>query len=141
MSGLTFTLISIIFWGLAGIFAKLSTRTVHPLTAGYVSLFPAWMTVFIAVLIEGYSPLGALRVPLAAAAAFCTSGVLSAVIGRAFYFLSVARIGASVTTSICSARVLIAPAVALIVFQEKMTWNIGVGTLLVFLGIYFLTRD
>jgi uncharacterized membrane protein len=71
MRGLTFTFISIFFWGLAAIFAKLSTRTVHPLTAGYVSLFPAWITVFVVVLIEGYSPLGALRVPLAAAAAFC----------------------------------------------------------------------
>jgi drug/metabolite transporter (DMT)-like permease len=104
-------------------------------------LFPAWITVFVVVLIEGYSPLGALRVPLAAAAAFCISGVLTAVVGRAFYFLSVARIGASVTASICSARILIAPAVALIVFREKLTWNISVGTLLVFVGIYFLTRD
>lgn len=141
MRGLTFTLISIIFWGLAGIFAKLSTRTDHPLTAGYLSLFPAWITVFVAVLIEGYSPLDALRVPVAAAAAFCTSGVLSAVVGRAFYFLSIARIGASVTTSICSARILIAPAVAIIIFREKLTWNISLGTLLVFAGIYFLTRD
>ena len=36
MHGLHFTLISIVFWGLTGIFVKLLTRTVHPLTAGYL---------------------------------------------------------------------------------------------------------
>lgn len=141
MQGLHFTLISVIFFGLTGIFVKLLTRTVHPLTAGYLSLFPAWITVLVVVLIEGYSPLGVLGVPLAAAAAFCASGVLSAVSGRAFYFLSIARVGASVTTSICTARVLISSCIALIIFQEKLTWNVSVGTLLVFVGLYFLTRD
>jgi drug/metabolite transporter (DMT)-like permease len=141
MPGITFTLISIIFWGLTGVFVKLCTRTVHPLTAGYLSLFPAWVTVLVAVLIEGYSPMQALSLPLAAVFAFFTSGVLSAVSGRAFYFLSVARIGASVTTSIGSARLLIAPVAALIIFHEKLTWSVVIGTALVFAGLYFLTRD
>lgn len=141
MYAIGLTLISIIFWGVTGVFAKFATDEVHPLVASYLSLFAALPTILVVAYIEGYGPQALLTLPIGAILAFCMSGLLTSLTGRGFYFLSVARIGASVTTSIGSSRVLIAPVAAVFLFHEELSWNVVAGTILVFSGLFFLTRD
>lgn len=141
MKGILLTLVSLIFWGSAGLFAKLATNRVQPLVAGFLSLVAALPTMLVVAYLEGYPPQTILTLPAGVFLAFTASGLLTALCGRSFYFLSVARIGTSVSTAIGSSRVLIAPITAVFLFQETLRWNIILGSLLVFSGLYFLTRE
>lgn len=58
-----------------------------------------------------------------------------------FYFNSIELIGASRAATITSSRPLLAALLALLIFREEITLNLAMGTLLVVIGVIFVSGN
>jgi drug/metabolite transporter (DMT)-like permease len=61
--------------------------------------------------------------------------------GRALSYLGVREIGATRTYPLTSTRVLFSAILAMLIFGEKITLQLGVGIILIFAGIYLLVSE
>lgn len=69
-----------------------------------------------------------------------TSIAISSVIGDALYVTSIARIGVSRTIPIANAYPVLTLVLGLVFLQEKLSWPVGIGLLLVFAGVLLVSR-
>lgn len=71
---------------------------------------------------------------------FAVVGITTIVLGRTMYYVSITKIGAGPSISIVGASILVAPAVALLAFNEVVNLKMALGILMVFVGLYFIAR-
>lgn len=119
--------------------ASKATERVDSATLNYLSAFPAAFILLIAAVVSGQAlRLGSIR--LTELLFLVLTGIANYVVGRTLYYTSIQRIGAGRTVPISNLSVMVAPVLALFVLGEPFTAKVGGGILLVFIGIYLLTR-
>jgi DME family drug/metabolite transporter len=72
---------------------------------------------------------------------FVVAGIFSPALVRWLYFISLDRIGASVSSSILATGPAFTAMIALVVLHEKLTLSIGLGILTILGGIIIFERD
>lgn len=73
--------------------------------------------------------------------AFVVAGILGTLLGRALYYASIERLGASLTEPIKAANPLFAVALAVVLLAEPISWGQAVGVILIVLGVAWLSKQ
>ena len=78
-------------------------------------------------------------ITLRAVIIFAAAGVLAAGVGQLAFYVGVARVGSSVSTTVTNARPLFAVALAVVWLGELVTPLMGIGVLVLVLGLFVIS--
>lgn len=127
-------------WGLNNVLVSRGTRRVDPIVASFVSILPGLLLVLVIIVAKGEARYIFEATPLQLFA-FVGAGVTNYLLGRSFNYISIHSIGANRSSSVIATRVLVAPAMAIVVLHEMITLKIAIGIILVFTGIFLVSRS
>ena len=119
----------------ATIFIRQGLRTSGALTGFWINLVVGVITMWIAVVVTG----GPGPVSGKALGYFVLAGLVGTVAGRLFRFLSIERMGASVSTALINLNPMIATLLAIVLLGERVTLPIVAGTLVIVTGTVLLS--
>jgi transporter family protein len=127
-----------ILWGFNAFFIRKGLKTSNPFTGALLSLAVSSFIYFILTIFTGsfYEALPTFNLIFLASAGFVGYSL-----AYLFYFNSIELIGAPRAATITSSRPLLAALLALLIFREEITLNLGMGTLLVVIGVIFVSGD
>lgn len=114
------------------LFLRIGTGTGRPYDAVIVVLSVNTIVLVPVVAVLHYPDYGLTR---SSWASFIAAGVLGTMLGRAFMFTSISRIGASRTTPIVASWALVATVLGVIILGESLTLIHGIGIVLIVVGV------
>jgi len=130
-----FALVAALISAAATILIRQGLRTSGTLTGFWINVLVGVVALWIAVAVTG----GPGPVSPAAAGYFVLAGLVGTVAGRFLRFLSIDRVGASVSTALINLNPLIATLLAIALLGERVTVPIVAGTLVIVLGTTLLS--
>jgi uncharacterized membrane protein len=121
----------------ATIFIRQGLRGSDPYTGFWISLIVGTLSVWIAVLVTGVG------VPLTTKSLllFALAGLIGTVGGRLLRFISIEKMGASVSSAVLNLQPLIATVLAILVLGEQVTVPILAGTIVIVVGTVILSSS
>jgi drug/metabolite transporter (DMT)-like permease len=137
--GVLLALTTAISWGINPLFARKAMERVDVLTTNFFGIL-AGLALMLGV---SYFTGDLALLPAARPdqlLIFAVVGIVTIILGRTFYYISITRIGAGRSISIVASSILVAPTLALFLLREPLTLKMGVGILLVFAGVFLIAR-
>jgi transporter family protein len=139
LNGILFALFAAILWGFSGILVKRGVEKSSALSGVLISIVFGLIPLFLILLASReLSVISSLNVSLFL---FLLGAGAFSLFGRALSYLGVREIGATRTYPLTSTRVLFSAILAMLIFGEKITLQIGAGIILIFAGIYLLVSE
>jgi len=140
MLGEVVGLIPAIFWAISPLFYKRGLRNLNPIFGNTIRALPATILTFtMSFLLLGVD--GSLLLPPQTLFASILSGSIGLGLGDLFYLISIKQVGAARAVTITSSYPLITLLLSYLLLGEEIDWYIGLGTILVVLGIAFISLD
>ena len=140
MLGEVVGLIPAIFWAISPLFYKRGLRNLNPIFGNTIRALPATILTFtMSFLLLGVD--GSLLLPPQTLFASILSGSIGLGLGDLFYLISIKQVGAARAVTITSSYPLITLLLSYLLLGEEIDWYIGLGTVLVVLGIAFISLD
>ena len=137
--GIFLSSLSSLFWGSTGVLASKGMEKLGALIATFYSNASGAVVLILITIVTGEIEY-LFKVTLYQFVFLALAGIASFVMGRSFYFHAITQVGASRAVPITSATVLTGPLIAFILFREAITINIALGIVLIFAGIFLITK-
>lgn len=139
MQAFTFALLTMIFWGLAPVFAKIGLIRTDPFTGLALRTFVVSGIILLYGILTG--KLGGLaQLDFRSAVFLAGEGIFASLLGHYAYYYALKLGEVSRITPIVSAFPLVAVAAGLLFFGERISWQKITGALLILGGIMLLKR-
>ena len=119
----------------ATIFIRQGLRGSSPFTGFWINLVVGTVALWTGVFVTG----GVGRVSLAGVALFGLAGLIGTVGGRLLRFLSIEKVGASISAALTNLNPLISSGLAILLLGERVTVAIVAGTVVIVLGTILLS--
>src|SRR5262249_5274452 len=119
----------------ATIFIRQGLRSSNPFAGFWINLVVGTVGFWGAVLATG----GVGRASLAGFALFALAGLIGTVGGRLLRFLSIEKVGASISAALTNLNPLISSGLAILLLGERVTLAIVAGTVVIVLGTVLLS--
>lgn len=137
--GILFALLTAFCWGLMSLLVRKGTFKIDPVAANLYSLPAGFVVVLLVGLFTGDLALVYSASPYQWLV-FTAAGIVAFVLGRAVFYVSIARIGAGTTVSVSASSTLVTPLMAIVLFGEVVNFQLALGIILIFTGIFIITR-
>jgi|Deesub1362A_J573_1020465.scaffolds.fasta_scaffold00735_17 uncharacterized membrane protein len=139
-NGLLFALFAALLWGANGVILKVGLSGVNRFAGTYVTIgISTILLFFLSFLTSDFYLL--YESDLKSILFLSLAGISQYVLGRTFAYSSIQTIGSSRAYPITSTRILFSSLLGVILLGEKMGWFLGLGTILIFFGIFILTSE
>ncbi len=139
MLGILLAILATFGWGVSAIFVRLGVQHMGTAVGTLISLISGFvMTLALALVLQ---PNDLFNISLTAVLWFAVIGLFNFPLGRFFNYLSVARLGVAKSTPLLSTSSMFAVGISVVLLGERLSWLTGVGTLLIFLGVYIAVSD
>jgi transporter family protein len=126
-------------WAVGSVSIRNLARKLDPFTLNAPRTLAAGVLMMIMVLVMGRIPLYATVTPYKLF--FLVASIaISSVVGDALYVTSIARMGVSRTIPIANSYPVLTLVLGLVFLNEKLSWPIAVGLVLVFAGVLLVSR-
>ena len=139
MLGILLAILATFGWGVSAIFVRLGVQHMGTAVGTLISLISGLaMTLVLTLVLQ---PNELFNISLTAVLWFAVIGLFNFPLGRFFNYLSVARLGVAKSTPLLATSPMFAVAISMLFLGERLTWLTGIGTLLIFLGVYLAVSD
>jgi len=135
----TFALLTMVFWGLAPVFAKIGLIKTDPFIGLALRTFVVSGIILLYGVLTGKFG-GLAQIDFRSAAFLAGEGIFASLLGHLAYYHALKLGEVSRITPIISAFPLVAVAVGLLFFGERISWQKITGALLILCGIILLKR-
>ena len=139
MTGILFALIAATAWAISAIVARIGLQHVGAINATFFSLISSFIVLTIVSIAIDARAIFAF--PIIAIPWFIANGTLNFVFGRLFNYSSISYLGVARATPIMAIAPLISTGLAIVLFDEKITPLLLLGTASIIVGIITIATD
>lgn len=137
-TGIFFSLLAGVIWGIGPLLLKHGMALASVSTATLIEQYSSVLTLVVIIAVKGEWL--AWTISAKAFWAFVAAGVVGASFGKIFYYKGIDKIGASKATSVKNSSPILTTILAVTFLGEELSLPIAAGVVLIVLGIMVLTR-
>ncbi|MEE9202815.1 MAG: DMT family transporter [Dehalococcoidia bacterium] len=137
--GIGFSLLAALGFGVSAVLVRPGLAHISFTLGTFVSVVASMLFIGTIAALTDFSAL--FSVSLAALAWFAVLGLLSFAMGRLFYYRGIARLGVARAAPIVGATPLVAAVLAILVYQEALSYLLALGVTTVVIGIVIILRE